>query len=56
MSEEQSYIRQFLGYFLRTKSKDKSVSTSVKIMHMINRIAIIMFLIALVIYFYRRLA
>ena len=58
MSNEKNkgYLKQFFNYFLKFGStSNANASFSIKAMHWINRIAIIMFLIAIGIYVAKRL-
>ncbi len=44
---------EVFGYFFRKKDPNRPVNTNIKIMHGINKISIIMFLIAVIIMAYR---
>ncbi len=52
-SEEKEFLKYFVNVFKKNKLKDKNIS--IKAMHNINRISIIMFILAVVILLIRRL-
>jgi len=47
-------VKDVFGYFFRKKTNEK-VDVNLKMMHVINRIAIIMFLVAMIIWIVKRI-
>jgi hypothetical protein len=46
-------LGEVLGYYFRKKDPNRPTNTNIKIMHGINKISIVMFLIALLVIAYR---
>jgi hypothetical protein len=47
-------MNKFLGYYFRKKDPNRPTSFNLKAMHIINRIAILLFLISLIIYLIKK--
>lgn len=53
-NQQKSAIVQFLTYFFNVRDQGNNTSFNVKAMHWINRIAILVFLVAIVFYVIKR--
>jgi hypothetical protein len=47
-NEDSAKIGAFLGYFFRKKDLDRPVNFNLKVMHGINKVSMLMFLIGLI--------